>query len=63
MKEYPTAVDQFRLSDRQTDAISDWPTVDHVWHFGATAFLLWQLCTVGHGIFKMANVNNFLLVN
>jgi len=26
-------------------------------------FLLWQLCTVGHGIFKMANVNNFLLVN
>ena len=40
MKEYPTAVDQFRLSDRQTDAISDWPTVDHVWHFDATAFFV-----------------------
>jgi len=25
--------------------------------------LLQQLCTVGHGIFYMADVNNFLLVN
>ena len=25
--------------------------------------LLWQLCTVGHGIFYMADVNTFLLVN
>jgi len=25
--------------------------------------LFWQLCTVGHGIFYMADVNNFLLVN
>jgi len=24
---------------------------------------LQQLCTVGHGIFYMADVNNFLLVN
>jgi len=25
--------------------------------------LLQQLCTVGHGIFYMADVNNFLLLN
>ena len=25
--------------------------------------LLWQFCTLGHGIFYMANVNNVLLVN
>ena len=46
--------------------LSDWPTADHVRHFAATAFLccgLRQFCTVGHGIFYMANVNDFLLVN
>ena len=58
---YQTAVDQFSLTGRQTDAISDLPTADHVRHFAATAFLLRQLCTVGHGI--LTDVNNFLFVN
>ena len=34
-------IDQFWLTDWQTDAISDWPT----------AILLRQFCTVGHGFF------------
>jgi len=34
------------------------------WHFCCDSFsLLRQLCTVGHGIFYMADVNNFSLVN
>ena len=43
-------------------AISDWPTVDHVWHFAATLLsLLQQLCTVDNGIFNMAGVNIFFV--
>jgi len=46
--------------------LTDWR---HQWltdYWSCTAFcrhsfsLLWQLCTVGHGIFYMADVNNFL---
>jgi len=49
---YQTAVNQFWLTDRQTDTVTDWPTADHVRHFAATSFsLLQQLCTVSHGIF------------
>ena len=39
VKKYQTAVDQFWLTDWQTDAISDLPTADHVQHFAATDFL------------------------
>jgi len=28
----------------QTDALSDWPTADHVWHFAETAFLFCGSC-------------------
>ena len=49
---YQTAVDQFWLTDWQTDAISDWPIADHVRHFAATSLsLLQQQCTVDNGIF------------
>jgi len=54
INKYQIAVDQFwlRPTDWQTDAISDWPTADHVRQFSTTAFLfLWQLCTVDNGIF------------
>jgi len=38
------SVDQFWLTDWQTDAISNWPTADHVWHFAATSFLCCVSC-------------------
>jgi len=39
-------------------------TVDHVRHFAATSFsLLQQSCAVDSGIFYMAGVDIFLLVN
>jgi len=39
-------------------------TVDHVRHYAATSFsLLQQLCAVDNGIFYMAVVDMFLLVN
>jgi len=64
INKYQTAVDQFWLNDRQTDAVSDWPTADHVQHIAATSFsLLQQLCTVDNEIFYMANVNAVLLLN
>ena len=44
MKKYQTAVDQFWLTDWQTDAVSDWLTADHVRHFRATAFLCCGSC-------------------
>ena len=48
---YQTAVEQFWLSDWQTDAISDCPTVDHARHFAAASFSSsQQLCTVCSGI-------------
>ena len=51
----------FLITDWQTDTIRDWPTADHVRHFVATSFsLLQQLCTVGHGIFYMADMNIFV---
>ena len=57
-------MDQFWLTEQQTDAVSDWLTADHVWHFGHDSFsLLQQLCKVGRGIFYMADKNYFLLVN
>jgi len=37
-------LDQFLLTDWQTDAISDRLTADHVWHFAATAFLCCVSC-------------------
>jgi len=49
INKYKTAVDQFWLTDWQTDASSDWPTADHVRHIAATLFsLLQQLRTVSH---------------
>ena len=46
------AVDQFRLTDLETYAISDWrPTADRVRHFAATSSSLQQLCAVDSGIF------------
>jgi len=64
INKYQPAVDQFWLNDRQTDAISDWPTVDHVQHFAATSFsLLQQLCTVDNGIFIWPMWTSFLLLN
>jgi len=59
-------VDQFWLTDLQTEAISDWPTADHVGlrHFAATLFsLLQQLSTVSHKSLYMADMNIFLSVN
>ena len=62
IKNYQTVVDQLWLSDWQTDAITDWPSADHVRHFAATSFsLLQQLCPVDHGMFYMADVNFFCL--
>jgi len=63
MNKYQTAVDHFWLTDRQTYAISDRLTADHVRHFVATFSLLQQLCTVDNGNFYMAGVNVFLLAN
>jgi len=37
---YQTSEGQFWLTDWQTDAISDWPTADHVRHFAATSFFI-----------------------
>ena len=49
-------------NSKQTGAISDWPTADHVRHFAATSFsLLQQLCLVSHGISYMVDVNVFLV--
>ena len=65
-KKYQTAVDQFSLTDWQTDAISDWPTADHVQHFAATAFLCCSSSVqwvMRFFIWPSADVNNFLLVN
>jgi len=46
-----------------TDAISNWPTADHVRHFAAASVsLLQQLRAVDNGIFYMADVNVFLLL-
>jgi len=54
---------QIHLTLLSTD-ITDWPTPDNVRHFAATSFsLLQQLCTVGHAIYNMADVNIFLLAN
>jgi len=39
-----TAVEQFWLTDWYTDAVSDWPTADHVQHFAATAFVCCGSC-------------------
>jgi len=58
-----TAVDQFLFNYWQTDAISNWPTADHLRHFAATSSLLQQLCTVDNGIFYMADMIIFLLLN
>jgi len=61
---YQTAVDQFWLTDWQTDAISDWPTADHVRHFAATVFLCCGSCVQWViGFFYMADVNYFLSLN
>ena len=40
---YLTAVDQFGFKDWQTDAVSNWPTANHVWHFAATSLSLLQV--------------------
>ena len=39
-----TAVDLFWLTDRQTDAINDWPTTDNVRQFAVTAVLCCGSC-------------------
>ena len=57
INKYQTAVDQIWLPERQTYAINDWLTADYVRHFAAA------VVTTGRGIFYMAYVNNFLLVN
>ena len=62
INKYQTAVDQFWLTDQQTDAVSDWLTADHVRHFAATAFLCCGSC-VQWGIFYIADVNSLLFVN
>ena len=43
-QEISIAVDQFWLTDWQTEAVSDWPTSDHVRHFAETAFLCCSSC-------------------
>ena len=62
VKKYQTAVDQFWLTNRLTPSVTDWLLI--MYGICCDSFsLLRQLCTVGHGIFYMVDVNNFLLVN
>jgi len=56
-------MDQFWLTEQQTDAVRDWPTADHVRHFAATAFLCCARVQWVMGFFYMADESNFLLVN
>jgi len=39
-EQYLAAVDQFWFNDWQTDAVSKWPTANHVRHFAATSLSL-----------------------
>jgi len=61
INKYQTVVDQFWLTDWSHQWLTDCRSCTAFCHDSFS--LLQQLCTVGHRIFYMADVNNFLLVN
>jgi len=63
INKYQTAEDQFGLTDRLTLSVTEQMLITYD-HFSATSFSsLQQLCTDDIGIFYMADMNVFLLVN